>query len=410
MRRLAGIIMLLSLLFVPTAAAQKGSSQRLPADLLYVTLGDLEGTDYQRPNTLMRLNAETLTSSVFYYDPSVWIQLIPVAWSPNGMYLAVIRDSGGDALDLCLVTYKSIQTRCFEKVINRDKYGYRMQNHQPYWVTWSGDGQSIYFYQDEGDTIRLVEADIASSDVVRTVYEQTKPYPQNMAAFYWPQSLSYIMVSSFREAYVRDESRGILRGNVIYDVEVISSGEDGTYGSTTALTPLFDNRTRFCPGLSPDGTRFIALHYSDSGYPEIWFLNSTGNIVESIFADYFEAHDIWDFECPTWQPDAQAIYFLGRTVLRDSMRTQVVNASFYRYVLGTEEPVKTTSYDAFHLEGSLFVGDELTITPDGSAVAFNYTLQGTPLAIGIATTNREVLRLAETRPYGVRLLWFPENE
>ncbi|HML23381.1 MAG TPA: hypothetical protein PKD09_17125 [Aggregatilinea sp.] len=408
MRRLVGIIVLVSLFVVPTAAAQEGPSQHLPADLLYVTLGDVEGADYQRPNTLMRLDAETLTPSVFYYDASVEMALIPVSWSPSGTYLTVIRDNGDEVIDLCLITYGGIRYRCFEKVINREKYGNRTMDHQPYWVTWSEDEQSIYFYQDEGDTIRLVEANIASGDVVRTVYEQTKPYPQNMASFYWPQSLSYIMAISFREAVGLEVTGDFLVGNEIYDVEVVSPDADGSFSMATEITPLFDNRTRFCPGLSPDETRFVALHYSDNGYPEILFLAATGETVESVPASYFQAQGIRAFKCPTWEPDSDAVYFLGRSPIFPS--GSLAKASLYRYELGGEEPVPYVTYEAFGLEGDLYLGDYLVPTPDGATVAFTYAPQNFSVWIGIATADGTVVHFKDIRPYVSQLLWFPEDK
>ncbi|HML23380.1 MAG TPA: hypothetical protein PKD09_17120 [Aggregatilinea sp.] len=405
MRRLVGIIVLVSLFFAPAAAAQKGSSQHLPADLLYVGVGDVEGTDTRSPNVLMRLDAKTLTSSVFYYDPSLWLGLVPLAWSPNGSYLAVLQEHHGDeTMDLCLITRAGALHHCFERVVNENNYVNRGVRQLLYQVTWSEDEQFIYFYREESDRFRLVEADTASGETIQVLYELTIP-PDSSTALYWPQSLAYIVTCTSQSSAARLD--GASRPYYVYDVEVVSRDARGDFNEVTDISSLVESNTSFCAGISPDGTKLAAVHYADNGYPELWFLDATGQVVEAVSTSYFEAQNISSVAPPSWQRDSSAVYFWGFSQMLDGSEQ---SPSLYRYVLGAREPVKLIGNEAFGFRHALGMGNYLVVAPDASAVAFNYVLQSVPVELAVATADGAVLCFDEIKPVMPQLLWFPENE
>ena len=82
---------------VPAPPSRAAHMPNLPADLLYVTLGE-RGLS----NQIMRVDALTLESSIFYVDPFNAVR--PLSWSPDGNYLAFLRAPSALYRELCLLT------------------------------------------------------------------------------------------------------------------------------------------------------------------------------------------------------------------------------------------------------------------------------------------------------------------
>jgi len=304
MRTLLAIFIGLSILFnpcIPSSSAQTGNAI-LPTDLIITTL--TEGTGLY--TTLMRVDAQTLQLSSFYVDEGRHIQ--PISWSPDGELLAFLRapSVGPDLYELCLLTREGVLQTCFEDRIASK--GIQLANNyeprQDYWVTWSEDGRYIFYtadydqyHWDEFNTddwgSSLVKAEVATGQTQEVLYQPQvivhRPPPQ----LYWTDDLHYLW--PYR-----------------WDLTIILDLWQNTEIPLPQNIPTLGD-LEYCPKFSPQGSYLTARTYQNETFSGFALVSPEGQIVHTVGSDRLLPAGIADAECPTWQSDEAAFYFLSST-------------------------------------------------------------------------------------------------
>ncbi|HML23487.1 MAG TPA: hypothetical protein PKD09_17660 [Aggregatilinea sp.] len=309
MGRFGRVLALIVLCVLPVHAASYISGQQpepLPADLLF---GAWDTNEPPAP-MLIRIDAQTLAQEIFYQDDEA-TGLIPLSASPSGRYVALLRLQTHNAVDLCIIGRDGTLIRCFDDFAWTAHWYYDLYT-KFYALTWSKDEEAVYFTQEsfsetEETTLRLVEADIASGKILRTIYDYSAPNDGYRSTLYWDSHLRYV------ERYT-NATDTMTTGS--HTVEIIDLASGSEYFLTEHIIPP-SYETQFCPGFSPKGSYLLARTYrpygeASSTLHSMMITDPTGQPIQALSQDQLSQWDIqWSYECPVWQADESAFFFLG---------------------------------------------------------------------------------------------------
>lgn len=384
----------------------------LPADIVFASASESEAIS----SRLMRIDATTLEPSVFYQDETAaYLQL--AGWSPSGRYLAVLRrpKRDYDVVDICFLRRDGTLETCFDNVFSYLLFGYYRLSEDFYPITWSDDEQRVYFIQNQNPDCRLevVEADIETGSIHRTLYEQevgcTYAAPPTL---HLSPSQRYLARYAGRDLITSEHTVAAYAREVL-TIDLLT----GDQHNLTAQIPPERGPVAFCPGWSPQGRFLSARIYTESERPglqafpyrpEVVLVNPTGQIVHTLAADRLAEQGIDFVHCPTWDTDETGFYFLAGAY--DEEWSWVQSVSIYHYALASDELVEVKQLQTFP-PPSKFGVDKLAIgplrvSPGATHIAFSYLSRMGIIGVGILFPEGYVLQYEY--PYSIGSpLWFP---
>ncbi len=391
----------------------------LPADIVFASASESEAIS----SRLMRIDATTLGPSVFYQDETAnYLQL--AGWSPSGRYLAVLRrpKRDYDVVDICFLRRDGTLETCFDNIASyRLLGGYRLFDDF-YSITWSDDEQKVYFIQNQNPDCRLevVEADIETGSVYRTLYEQEVGCTHAAPTLYLSPSQRYLARYSGADLQnlITSEYLSTPYAREVLTIDLLT----GDQHNLTAQIPPERGPVAFCPGWSPQGRFLSARIYTEPERPgleafpyrpEVVLVNPTGQIVYTLAADRLAEQGIDFVHCPAWDADETGFYFLAGAYYADWSWMRSV--SIYHYALASDELVEVKQLQTFRQLGEdyrwatedLPIGP-LRVSPGATHIAFSYRSR-TGLGIigvGILFPGGYVLQYEYPHPVGSPL-WFP---
>ncbi len=294
------------------AHAQSSTLERLPSDLVFTSRISLDWETAIPSLTLV--DAATLEMSSFYVREDAY-QLRVMSWSPQGDVLAVLHIYPnvetviypypdvvyGHPTELCIVTLSGARQTCF-------------QDHPPwlfdtapflidynYTVTWSIDGQKVYFVAEDTTTgiRRLIEADAVTGETIRALFETEAwngdGFPTIMI---WPPALDYVAagIGFFERS-----------GSLVH----LETGEQHNLSGIVVSWPGGDLRDQpegagfVCNSFSPRGTYLTAIDEYDD---RLLVFNMELNITHVIDGLGFDGRA--KIYCPTWSADEGTFHFV----------------------------------------------------------------------------------------------------
>jgi hypothetical protein len=402
MRKLLVILIGLSVLFSAcsttedTKTADKDDAQvdnnALPTDLLFTTIS--RGTSLF--TSLMHIDPKTLQIFPFYVDDGSLVR--PLSWSPTGDLLAILRKSSidSDYLELCLVTQAGVLQSCFEDRIASHMFRDRGQD---YMVTWSEDGRYVYFVTDydhfhwneftsDDWGASLVKAKVATGQTQQVLYQTQVVVHRPPPPLFWTKNLHYLL---------------------LYQQGRFSSTAFDLWQSTEITLPqeIADmGRLEFCPQFSPQG-QYLMAHASLNDALTGWVLvTPEGRAVQTVGSDKLQQAGIDWMDCPVWQSDEAAFYFLGG--LQDG-------ANLFKYVLVDDTIVKVKQLYPPDPPDPAFTGlypqMPMRLAPDDATLAISFRVAGAgSTEIRILGPTNEWLAYGGDEvpvPVGADPLWFP---
>ena len=385
----------------------------LPADIVFTSAGGSQ----VRSTRLIRIDATTLGPSVFYQDETAnYLQL--AGWSPSGRYLAVLRrpKRDYDVVDICFLRRDGTLETCFDNIASyRLLGGYRLFDDF-YSITWSDDEQKVYFIQNQNPDCRLevVEADITTGSIHRTLYEQEVGCTQAAPTLYLSPSQRYLARYSGEnlQNLITSEHTVAAYAREVLTIDLLT----GDQHNLTVKIPPERGPVAFCPGWSPRG-RFLSARiyteperpglYAFPYRPEVVLVNPNGQIVHTLAADQLAAQGIDFVHCPAWDADETGFYFLAGAYDEEWAWRQSV--SIYHYALASDELVEVNLLQTFP-PPSKFGADKLAIgplrvSPGATHIAFSYLSRMGIIGVGILFPDGEVLQYEYPHPVGSPL-WF----
>lgn len=402
-------IMIVCLLLVgvsPSMSEPPRQLAPLPADLLFVTTFEDRG-DFPR-NVIVRVDAETLEVSPFYIDDQAF-ELVPLSWSPQGDLLAVYRFL--PALDeyytlvprqLCILDRNGVFQRCMEDALPMHGGGFHEEWNSYYPVTWSPNGQTIYFDTEypnaesfSGYGRRLVEASVMTGETLRVVYDYPGAYSISLSP-----DLNHVAVGS---------------GGVWYGIGFPAYTLDLTTGTQIDIPDLLSENVGlyWLYSFSPRGSYYtVGAGYLTAYYaPEleqtyeagdlILILDPQGNIQHVVGEPEVPDPLVWRLESPTWQADEQAIVFYGynsesRYLVRYSLPDQQL---IVLYELG------------WNAGQEAYVDSPFITSPDNTHIAL--TVSDGPYEdrlVAVLYPDGEIYRIPSPYRFGLYPLWMPPLE
>jgi hypothetical protein len=367
------IVVAFLFVIVSQSFAQTDDISPLPADLVFGANG--QATDEilgREPYVLALLDGETLQISELYRaQPGQW--LVPISWSRQGDLLAFYQqDRWTRRAQVCIVSISGELQTCFEDSVP-DYYTDSTQplkNH----VTWSENGASVYFVVQDHQAVRLVEGDVLSGKVVKTIYEtdySVKKEAYEPPVLSWTPNLSHVAVavgypgqSGFIVNLETGESLSLETVFQPYLTEIQEAERE-------ALGHRF-----ICPDISPAGSYLTALVPAyPTAFDRLIVFDKDGSIWHEI-----EPED-HQFFCPTWTHDEQGFYMYVYA-------TKEFEVNILYYSLADGERVKSISsenrlgvplilspeggYIAYDAPAPPLGGEEVNVLyPDGTIVNFN---------------------------------------
>lgn len=408
---LVAFLMLLSITLVPGRPLPHAQdTPLLPADIVFVSASESQ----VHSTRLMRIDATTLEPSIFYQDDTAaYLQL--AGWSPSGQYLAVLRQPKRDydVVDICFLRRDGTLETCFDNVFSDLLFDYYRLSEDFYPVTWSDNEQRVYFIQNQNPDCRLevVEADIETGSVHRTLYEHAGGCASTPPTFHLSPSQRYLARYAGRDLITSEHTVAAYAREVL-TIDLLT----GDQYNLTAQIPPERGPVAFCPGWSPQG-RFLSARiyteperpglYAFPYRPEVVLVNPTGQIVHTLAADQLAAQGIDFVHCPAWDADETGFYFLAGAYDEEWAWRQSV--SIYHYALASDELVEVNLLQTFP-PPSKFGADKLAIgplrvSPGATHIAFSYLSRMGIIGVGILFPDGEVLQYEYPHPVGSPL-WF----
>lgn len=389
-------ILLLLSCAVPELNAQP--PEPLPYDLLFeVEWQDNEGIPTQ---ALIRIDAQTLEPGVFYQSQNT-LDVRPVSWTLSGERLAILQypgqESRTDTVDVCVLNHSGAVETCFNGVFSAYGYDAYQRTGDLYPVTWSQDGRLVYFVKEQLNRLSLVEADIATNTVFRTLYEYPDAYDETVPALYWQPSLQYIAVYDNPRPMASDYLAPVYE----HDVTTIHLLSGQAY-ELTANLPSEWKQAAFCPGFSPQGSFLTARTYADDQHPAFVITDPEGAPVYILENTRLAEHGLLWIKCPTWESTEKSFYFMA-----GSYDAGTIYA--YRYTLATDE---LAEYYEFELDRQgqdqeyIPVGP-LVVSPQGSHIVFGYTTTGPLIALAVLFPDKTTARFQDPFLHPRYPLWIP---
>lgn len=342
------IVVTFLFVIVSQISAQTDDASSLPADLVFGANGQVTDEMLGRePYVLALLDGETLQVSELYRAPQGQ-KLTPISWSPSGDLLAFRQLAQRDRYaQICIVSISGELQTCFEDYVP-DYYDpglYPPLNH----VTWSENGTSVYFVVQDYKSVRLVDGDVLSGEVVKTIYEtdySVKKEAYEPPVLSWTPNLSHVAVavgypgqSGFIVNLETGESLSLETVFQPYLTEIQEAEREALGNRET------------CPDMSPTGTYLTALAptYPAPVHHRLIVFDKDDEIHYEIEPDDHE------FFCPTWTHDEQGFYVYSYTKSEESI---------LYYSLADGELVKLVSSERQ-------LNPPLVLSPDGSYIAFD---------------------------------------
>ncbi len=373
----------------------------LPDDLLFST-GSVNADGLpQAHNILARLDAATGQVSTFYTDESA-VYLKALRWSPDGDRLAYVRaeyDGRHYPAQLCLLSRDGEAQGCFDDA----PVGYFSVN-APNEITWSPDGDRLYYVGGDETVRRLLEADVTSRKTLRVVYEYPVPENQrsNPPALAWTDDLAYLTIGA------GDKTR-VQRGMPVL-LLALDSGQTidlahlpGTEGSSLFVV---------CPFFSPRGSYLTAYNFDvpeTPAAPQFLIVDKQGSIVSAIKPT--APLNVLPTSCPTWQTDEAAFYFPLSQGTPASSTLRIL-----KYALDSQQfSVAFDSGDLGDLAEATVLS-QMSLSPDEQLLAFDSPFDpgvddGTQVAvISLAQTPPTLRRYSPPFPFSSDPLWNPSPE
>jgi hypothetical protein len=375
----------------------------LPADLLFTTTFAPHG-DFPR-NAILRVDAETLELSTFYVDAEA-DELAPLSWSPQGDLLAVYRVL--PAIDesltlfprqLCILDRAGVLQQCMEDNPPMHGVGFPEGWNSYYPVTWSPDGQTIYFDTEypnaesfSGYGRRLVEASVMTGQTLRVIYDYPGAYSISLSP-----DLNHVAVGFGGEWY------GI--GFPAYTLDLTTETQIDIPDLMSENMGLY-----LLYSFSPQGNYYtVGAGYLTAYYaPEleqiyeagdlILILDPQGNIQHVVGEPEEPDPLVWRLESPTWQADEQAIVFYGygsehRYLMRYSLPDQQLTAL---YELGWNAGHEPYIYAPF------------VSSPDSTHIALTVSDDpGGDRQVAVLYPDGEIYRIPSPYRFGLYPLWVP---
>ncbi len=398
MRKLYGTILLfLVIMFSPVTSSAQLPPQ-LPADLLFSA-----ATDETPPapfNALVRVNSETLEILPFYTDTT---GIRAVSWSPQAHFLSIFRYTS-DKIEVCILDRQGQLQTCFEEGISNYAFQDLGEN---YAITWATDEQRIYFVVENERILSLVEGDILTGQILRTLYQSPQIYYEWPPLIHWTPTLDYVAVYTSDRPYTSDYENLVATRNVtIIDLKTNEQLELNTY--IPELGYFY-----FCEGFSPLGSYLVARVYVDGHLPgsttnpdliEIALVDKEGHIIQAINQTQLDQYGIDRVYCPSWQAQEEAFYFVGSPLDKDDPTT-VGKTSIFKYTLSTGE--LTEQKHIGPEAGSGFPAGPLILSPDGTGIAFLFRDAGVMSEVAVLLPDGEIARFNEPYSRGAFPLWIP---
>jgi hypothetical protein len=398
-------LFILGFLFVMALGAIPGAtsaqSLRLPTDLLFST--GTAADDYLFFHAFARVDADTLKTDYFYIDDTARATYMrPVSWSPSGQYLAFLTLADWS---VCVLTRSGALQGCFQDKVSRWER-FRSQG-KTYTLTWSEDEQKAYFVADNGHTRRLIEADVATGQTQRTLY-QVDTQGEFPPMIYWTPDLNY--AATYNEgdlvygAGFREEVR-------VEHVTTINLRTQEVFDMPAELPDL--GTLVFCDRFSPLGHYLTAQTYMDPQHPGFAVFDPQGNVISTISAARLGEFNLTWVYCPTWQADEQAFYFLAGSY--DSAQSSYT-ASIIRYSLLEDTLLLYAQIEpppANHEIGSGgYPVSPLVASPEGAYIAIQFgdmVLGPGELIyeVGVLFPTGELIRFNDSFLRGLNPLWIP---
>jgi hypothetical protein len=401
MRKIRVMAMLFWFVIVTSAHVGAQPGPQIPSDLFFSAASE------SRPpapfDTLVRVVSETLGTLPFYTDTT---GIRAVSWSPQAHSLSIFRYTS-DKIEVCILDRQGQLQTCFEEGISNYAFQDLGEN---YAITWSTDEQRIYFVVENERILSLVEGDILTGQILRTLYQSPQVYYEWPPLIHWTSTLDYVAVYSVDRPYTSDYENLVATRNVtIIDLKTNAQLELNTY--TPELGYFY-----FCEGFSPLGSYLVARVYVDGHLPgstanpdlvEIALVDKEGHIVQAINQTQLDQYGIDWAHCPTWQAQEEAFYFVGGPLDRDDP-TNVGKTSIFKYTLSTGE---LTEHKHIGPEaGRGFPAGPLVLSPDGTAIAFLFRDAGIMSEVAVLTPTGEIIRFNEPYSRGTQPRWFPSLE
>jgi hypothetical protein len=398
MRKMAALAILLVItLSLSNNTYAQSSNSTLPNDLLY-SIGSA-GNEALLFNSFAWTDAQTLQSTEFFTDEtSEASEMRALSWSPNGNYLAFIKHGGGFTVEVCILTRSGILRLCFSDLTmySASTLG------ENYLVTWSENEESIYLLWDEGFVRHLIEVDIATGEIHRTIYEHPETQGRELPWIYWTPDADYVAI------YEND--RGIRIGyrsveNRQRDVTILHPATNESFVMPTELPNL--GMVLFCDYFSPGGHYLVAQTYTDPQQPAFAVFDLQGNVISTVPYSTMQEYGLTWTYCPSWQFDEEAFYFLAGTIDEDQTSSSDT-ISIFKYTLAD---------NTLHLTSQIYPIEDLTeglpipplvTSPDGTHIAFSM-INNEPYSheVAVVSPTGELIRFNESLPQSFYPLWVP---
>jgi hypothetical protein len=389
------------LLSAPISAQDFGDYPSLPDDLIFISSYEVENEDGTTTDVseLALLDGGTLTYT------SLGERLgVPLSWSPQGNKIAVGRFvaatdvRGVSEVAVCIITIADVHEVCIEETTNLH-YDSRFD------VTWSDDGQKIYFTTWKEGILRLLEADTTTGETVRIIYDSGYRGDEwgIVLLVSWTQNLSHIAIGVGRDyakpgLLVNLETHEVVDMNELLQPYLYQTDE-GVVAKHSSIcgdtNPLGDQQV-FSP-LDNYFVGFVSITYDDErrdGGRYIIF-DVEGNVIQT-----FEIHADYP-PCPVWSKDESKLY-IPIYVYTPVSDWQESGWLIYEYSFENDE---FTIYSPANLE----VGTTIIPSSDETHMVFRgYYFGG--YAVYVVYPDGVIRRLCEDEHYCYYPLWRPDND
>lgn len=379
-----GVILTFTFVFqnpkIPTSTAQ--TSNTLPNDLVYVAVehGEKIG-DFTE--MILLVDANTLEATPIYQGEPTH-ELKPLAWSPDGNLLAIADiqpDLASDGeynarvVKLCMASLLGSPIRCFQDHLSHYYNTSPQTSLEQLCVSWSPDGNKIYFVTEDKTTKRLLEADVATGETIRTLYETASDIDNIPAILAWSPLLDYVA-----------DGTGLMErtGRLVN----LNTGE--TYGFTDLVTPYgYGLRSEMpqgsgyvCTGFSPLGTYLVAI---DEVAEQVLITDTELNVLYRI--DDLGVKGSTRLLCPVWSLDEQALYI-------HAANSDTGQISLFMYSL-SERKLELHSQDTVYYP--------FTLSPDKTYFAFKNHIW-----VDVISPDGAIIRFGTPQQPAIYPLWRPK--
>jgi Tol biopolymer transport system component len=292
----------------------------LPQEIVYLEV------DYgQQPVNfrLSRIDSQSMKSVPFYSDSQY--PVYPVAWSPTGQFLAILRILNSVQAELCVLTREGKLFICMKQSVNRDTFSGK-SGGVPFDLQWSRDEKSIFFVSVDSASVEgytFYESSTETGETLRVIYRGQ--LDNRYAVLSWNPDHD-VIVEGVEEIFLENAAHAInfvqidskemgksIKIPFRYEVPSLN-----TKGSSSDEIP---HVLTVCP-FSPKGT-YVAAYDVFARNPQIFaLLNKRAEFIRSIQRDSGIPIPVG---CPVWlQDDSSFIY-----------RTASGNDRFFRYDIAT---------------------------------------------------------------------------